>query len=155
VLHGPSLIFAYLQAHFMRFLWFAVSVVVLLSYHTIFEPDSRTQTTYVPKSQRSKYRRYFSMFLKSWLKILKKIDEQISQIRTKRRRITCHHFTYLKRKRPKVFRKPGYQMYQATDGFHPEAHKMRFDTDSKNLRVDNGASRCMSSHIEDFVDVPK
>ena len=46
-------------------------------------------------------------------------------------------------------------MYQATDGFHPEAHKMRFDTDSKNLRVDNGASRCMSSHIEDFVDVPK
>ena len=29
------------------------------------------------------------------------------------------------------------------------------DDDSKELLVDNEASRCISSHIEDFIDTPK
>lgn len=44
----------------------------------------------------------FSVLLKSWLKVLKKADEQVNQAKTKRRHIACHHFACLKRKRPKA-----------------------------------------------------
>jgi len=35
-----------------------------------------------------------------------------------------------------------------------QARRTRFDTDSKPIRVDNCASKCISPHIEDFIDCP-
>ena len=162
--HGPSLIFTYLKTLFMQHFWFTVSVTVLITYHAVYEPTSN-HTTYVPKSQRSKMkqalRRCFSMLLKSWLKGWKRLDQRINKIKTKPRHKYYRHFNYLKRKRPKQCLKPRFFILHApvVDCYsNDESHQPRsihFDTDSRKLRVDNGASRCMSSYIEDFIDVPQ
>ena len=36
-----------------------------------------------------------------------------------------------------------------------EARQVRFDTDSRSLRIDNHASKCISAYIDDFIDVPR
>jgi len=102
------------------------------------------------------------MFLKSWLKVLERLDQQIGAIKTKTSQKSYHQFTYLQRKRPRYHQKPTYVVYQLTADCQDHDKKetqsprqVRFDTDAKKLRVDNCASRCMSSYIEDFVDVPK
>jgi len=161
VQHGPSLLLTYLKGLFLRHFWFAVAATVLITYYFVFQQDSK-HTTYVPKSQRSKMkrtiRRYFSMLLKSWLKGWNELDKWLSQIKTKKR--YKYKFTHLRCKRSKQYRKPRFIVMHAPADCHcvDESHRPRevhFDTDSRKLRVDNGASRCMSSYIEDFIDVPR
>jgi len=99
------------------------------------------------------------MSIKSWLKVLERLDKKI---KTRKCCKSFHQFTYLKRQRPRYYQKPKYVVLQSrADCQNSNKEKsqsprnVRFDTDSKKLRVNNCTSQCMSSYIEDFIDVPK
>ena len=84
------------------------------------------------------------------LKIWTALDERVNKIRTKRCHRYYHLSTYQKKQRHK---KPPIIILQS-EYEDQQPQEVRFDTDSKKLRVDNGASKSMSPHIEDFIDVP-
>ena len=137
----------------MRFFWLMLVATILMTYFLFFEPKPK-QSSYVPKSQRSKskqvLRKCTNILLKPLLKAWNNLDERICKMKTKRRRKYYHPTTYQRKKGQRL---PPFIILQSSIEGQPI--EVRFDTDSKKLRVDNGASRCISPHIEDFIDVPK
>jgi len=83
---GLRLLFTFLKGHIMRSFWFVIAAMVLTTYFVAFEPDPN-RSKYIPKSQRSKarqvLRKYFTMLMKSWLKLWDKLDERVSKLKTK------------------------------------------------------------------------
>jgi len=59
-------------------------LVVLFTHYTTFTPETKT-SKYTPKLQQSKVKqrlhRYFSMSIKSWLKVLERLDKKIGEIK--------------------------------------------------------------------------
>ena len=99
------------------------------------------------------------MLNKSWIKIVENIDKRVSRIKTRKRRQASDSYSPHRRVKKKMG--CNHYVFQAEGDFcesgedNMAARKVSFDTDSGDLRVDNHASRCISSFIDDFIDVPK
>jgi len=52
------------------------------------------------------------MSIKSWLKVLERLDKKIGEINTRKRHKSFHHFTYLKKAETKML--PEAKIYSAT-----------------------------------------
>ena len=104
-------------------------------------------------------RKYRPMISRLGVKVWDKIEKRIGKFKTNRRQ---KHFTYMTRririKSKLTIHCMAYQSEFDTcdeDGDNKEPRQVHFDTDAKDLRVDNGASKCISSYIEDFIDIPR
>ena len=152
---------ACLQREFLRAMLYAALIVYMIFW------DSVPRDHYVPKSKRSILTRMayeYCGLLKSWLKpAWKRWEYFVFSMKTNNhRRKGTKSFgsnakqsnqvfpPYRKRKRRNLIRLICV-MHASND---LRARRTNFDTDSKPIRVDNCASKCISPHIEDFVDCP-
>ena len=141
-----------------------IASLVVVVIHVIGSNDPYSDArTYIPKAQRrpqTRVRRFFGMFMKTVIgRGLEALDRWIQGLHTTRKHHYKHHFTYLRYRRPKQYRKPSARFLehvkcQAHVANSHEARHVYFDTDSGEMTVDNGAETSMSSYIEDFIDVP-
>ncbi len=124
---------------------------------TAYKPPS-----YIPKSQRSPFKRLMGQWgqvLKSWIK---KTSENIDswketwhrrQVLHRNRAIARKHSAHRIHMRPQAILALQVLALTAMGVRRPE--QVCFDTDSRSIGIDNRCSACISHNIADFVDTPR
>ena len=126
-----------------------MATTILMTYFLLFEPKlkSKRSNTFQSRNNRNASTKYKSIWARCYSRYGLHWTKGSTRSKPKDAAdITIYQKKQGRKKLPIIILQSEYEDQQPQE--------VKFDTDSKKLRIDNGASKSMSPHIEDFIDVP-